>query len=44
VVSISDAADALDLEIPKEEWDTLKPELEKALGGTLEFDIAELAG
>jgi hypothetical protein len=43
-VSISDAADALDLEIPKGEWETLKPEFEKAIGGTLDYDVAELEG
>jgi hypothetical protein len=42
MVTVADAADVLDLEIPRTEWDMLRSELEKALGGPLDYEVAEL--
>lgn len=43
LVSVSDAADALDLEMPRAEWDRVRPELVGILGESLRYDMAELA-
>jgi hypothetical protein len=42
LVSISDAADNLDLELKSVEWERLKPELATILGGSLSYDTEEL--
>jgi hypothetical protein len=44
LVSISDAADNLDLELNSAEWDALRPELESVLGSAFRYDLAELTG
>jgi hypothetical protein len=43
LVSVSDAADNLDLELTREEWEHLRSELESILGQPLDYDIEELA-
>src|SRR5712664_2566772 len=44
LVSISDAADNLDMELSSAEWQALRPEIESILGGALSYDVAELSG
>ncbi len=44
LVSISDAADNLDLELNNGEWEALSPEIESILGSGLRYDVAELTG
>jgi hypothetical protein len=44
LVSISDAADNLDLELNSAEWEALRPELESMLGSAFRYDVAELTG
>ena len=44
LVSISDTADNLDLELNSSEWEALRPEIESILGGALRYDVAELTG
>jgi hypothetical protein len=44
LASLSDAADALTLEIGRAEWDRLRPQIESALGGSFTYDVEELAG
>lgn len=43
IVTIADAADALSLQILETDWDALLTELEEALGGRVDYDVAELA-
>jgi hypothetical protein len=44
LVSISDAADNLDLELNSADWEALSPEIDSILGGGLRYDVAELTG
>jgi hypothetical protein len=43
IVSLADAADTLTLEIPRAEWNALRGKLEEAVGGPLDYEVAELA-
>ena len=43
LVSLSDGADTLDLEITQADWDRLRPEIERALEQPLRYDVEQLA-